>query len=104
MIATAALAVAAVPASRIFTNSRDAAVEASVVLLCFLVSLVPLAVLFVIQRTFYAYNDTRTPFFFTLLQCGLVVVTAIVASFLLPLELLAGFLGGAEVLAYPSLA
>lgn len=89
VIATAALAVAAVPASRIFTNSRSAAVEASIVLLCFLVSLVPLAVLFVIQRTFYAYNDTRTPFFFTLLQCGLVVVTAFVASFLLPLELLA---------------
>ena len=26
----------------------------------------PLAVLFVVQRTFYAYDDTRTPFFFTL--------------------------------------
>ncbi len=43
-----------------------------VVLLCFLVGLIPLAVLFVVQRTFYAYNDTRTPFFFTLLQCVLV--------------------------------
>jgi putative peptidoglycan lipid II flippase len=89
VIATAALAVAAVPASRIFTNSRDDAVAAAVVLLCFLVSLVPLAVLFVIQRTFYAYNDTRTPFFFTLLQCTLVIVTALVASWTLPLELLA---------------
>ena len=89
VIATAALAVAAVPASRIFTNSRDAAIEASVVLLCFLVSLVPLAVLFVIQRTFYAYNDTRTPFLFTLLQCTLVVVTALIASWMLPLQYLA---------------
>ncbi len=89
VIATAALAVAAVPASRIFTNSRDDAVAAAVVLLCFLVSLVPLAVLFVIQRTFYAYNDTRTPFFFTLLQCTLVIVTALIASWTLPLELLA---------------
>jgi putative peptidoglycan lipid II flippase len=52
------------------------------------VSLVPLAVLFVIQRTFYAYNDTRTPFFFTLLQCALVVVTALAAS-TLPVEYLA---------------
>ena len=43
-------------------------------------SLVPLAVLFVVQRTFYAYDDTRTPFFFTLLQCALVVVTALVAG------------------------
>ncbi|WP_426322771.1 murein biosynthesis integral membrane protein MurJ [Microbacterium sp. E-13] len=74
--ATAALAVAAVPASRIFTDSPDEAVAAAGVLLCYLVSLVPLAVLFVVQRTFYAYDDTRTPFFFTILQCALVVLTA----------------------------
>lgn len=74
--ATAALAAAAVPASRVFTSSRAEAVAAAGVLLCFLVSLVPLAVLFVVQRTFYAYDDTRTPFLFTLLQCALVVTTA----------------------------
>lgn len=78
--ATAALAAAAVPASRIFTNSRDEAVGAAAVLLCFLVSLVPLAVLFVVQRTFYAYDDTRTPFLFTLLQCVLVVASAWTAA------------------------
>jgi putative peptidoglycan lipid II flippase len=50
------------------------------VLLCYLISLVPLAVLFVIQRTFYVYDDTRTPFFFTLVQCALVVATALTAQ------------------------
>lgn len=89
VIATAALAVAAVPASRIFTESSRDALAAAPVLLCFLVGLVPLAVLFVIQRTFYAYNDTRTPFLFTLLQCGLVVVTALVAGAVLPVQQLA---------------
>ena len=74
--ATAALAVAAVPASRIFTNDASEAVAASGVLLCYLISLIPLAVLFVVQRTFYVYDDTRTPFFFTLLQCVLVAATA----------------------------
>jgi putative peptidoglycan lipid II flippase len=88
VIATAALAAASVPASRIFTDSRDEAVDAAIVLLCFLVSLVPLAVLFVIQRTFYAYNDTRTPFYFTLVQCALVVIASLAAA-LLPLEYLA---------------
>ena len=78
--ATAALAVAAVPMSRIFTNSREEAVGAAGVLLCYLVSLIPLAVLFVIQRTFYAYDDTRTPFFFTLGQCVIVVLSALAAS------------------------
>lgn len=80
VIATAALAVAAVPASRIFTNTADEAPLSALVLLCFLVSLVPLAVQFVIQRTFYAYDDTRTPFYFTIVQCVLVVVTARLAD------------------------
>lgn len=78
--ATAALGVAAVPASRIFTGSSTEAVAASWVLLCYLVSLVPLAVLFVVQRTFYVYDDTRTPFLFTLLQCALVAATAWIAQ------------------------
>lgn len=78
--ATAALVAAAVPASRIFTNDASEAVAAAPVLLCFLACLLPLAVLFVIQRTFYAYNDTRTPFFFTLVQGVLVVLTALAAA------------------------
>ncbi|MGC5223644.1 murein biosynthesis integral membrane protein MurJ [Micromonospora sp. DT81.3] len=94
VLATAALGVAAIPASRIFTNSSEHAVAAAVVLLCYLVGLIPLAVLFVVQRTFYAYGDTRTPFFFTLFQCVVVVLTALLASALvagdiLPLEYLA---------------
>lgn len=89
VVATAALAVAAVPATRIFTNTAEQALAAAPVLLCFLVSLIPLAVLFVIQRTFYAYNDTRTPFFFTLGQAVLVIATALVAMWLAPIEQLA---------------
>ncbi|MFE1664678.1 murein biosynthesis integral membrane protein MurJ [Microbacterium sp. P02] len=89
VIAAAALAVAAVPASRIFTNNPADAVAAAQVLLCYLVALLPLAVLFVIQRTFYAYNDTRTPFFFTLLQCALVIAGALIATAVLPAEYLA---------------
>lgn len=76
---TGALAVtvaAAIPASRIFTNSASDSIDAAIVLLCYLVGLLPLAVLFIVQRTFYAYGDTRTPFLFTLLQCTIVVATA----------------------------
>lgn len=76
---TGALAVtvaAAIPASRVFTNTAADSVDAAAVLLCYLVGLLPLAVLFIIQRTFYAYGDTRTPFLFTLLQSVVVVATA----------------------------
>ncbi|MDF2044963.1 murein biosynthesis integral membrane protein MurJ [Microbacterium sp. Kw_RZR3] len=89
VVAAAALAVAAVPASRIFTNGAEQATAAAPVLLCFLLCLVPLAVLFVVQRTFYAYNDTRTPFFFTLLQCALVAGGAVLAGLLLDRSVLA---------------
>ncbi|WP_243228443.1 murein biosynthesis integral membrane protein MurJ [Microbacterium sp. CIAB417] len=92
--ALAAVVAAAVPASRVFTNSSSDAVDAAVVLICYLVGLLPLAVLFIVQRTFYAYGDTRTPFFFTLFQCVLVALTATIAWWLsasdvLPITLLA---------------
>ena len=79
VISTAVLAAAAVPASRIFTTTPDYAVDASWVLLAFLVGLIPQTVLFIIGRVFYAYNDTRTPFFFTLVQASIVMITAVLA-------------------------
>ncbi len=88
-IAAAALMVAAVPATRIFVNSADHAVAAAPVLVAYLVGLIPLSILFVVQRAFYAYNDTRTPFFFTVIQCVLFVVLVLVAQATLPAEQLA---------------
>lgn len=87
--AVAAVAAAAIPASRVFTNAASDAVEAALVLVCFLVCLVPLTILFIVQRTFYAYNDTRTPFWFTLFQCALVVISAFVAQWLLTADVIA---------------
>jgi putative peptidoglycan lipid II flippase len=89
VVATAALAAAAVPASRIFTDSADDAREAAAVLLCYLVSLVPLAVLFVVQRTFYAYDDTRTPFLFTLLQTVIIIALTYAVGAFVDVERLA---------------
>ena len=43
-------------------------------MIAFTLGLVPFSVLFVVQRTFYALGDTRTPFRFTLFQ--VVVFTA----------------------------
>lgn len=87
--ATAALVAAAIPATRVIVNSAPDAVAAAPVLLMYLVGLLPLAVLFIVQRTFYAYDDTRTPFLFTLVQGALVVATALVASAVTPVEHLA---------------
>ncbi|MFT4220767.1 MAG: murein biosynthesis integral membrane protein MurJ, partial [Microbacterium sp.] len=84
VLSTAALAAAAVPASRVFTTSSDEAVQAAIVLGGFLVGLVPIGVLFTVQRTFYAYNDTRTPFLFTLVQAAIAAGLAAAAMVLPP--------------------
>ena len=74
--ATAAAAAAAIPASRVFTQTADDAQAAALVLIAYLFGLIPLTILFIVQRTFYAYDDTRTPFWFTIFQCVLIVGTA----------------------------
>lgn len=86
--ATAAVAAAAIPASRVFTKSPADAETAALVLVCYLVGLLPLTMLFIVQRTFYAYNDTRTPFWFTIFQCVLVVGTALLAQALVAVGIL----------------
>lgn len=78
-LAAAALAAAAVPATRIFSQSGETAVLAAPVLLANLLNLLPVAILFIVQRTFYVYGDTKTPFWFTLLQAGIIVTSALVA-------------------------
>jgi len=55
------------------------------VIIAHLLGLVAFCVLFVVQRTFYALGDTRTPFFFTLFQVVLVVI-GVLGCALLPRE------------------
>jgi putative peptidoglycan lipid II flippase len=49
---------------------------------------VAFCILFVVQRTFYALGDTRTPFFFTLFQVVL-VIAGVLCCALLPREWIA---------------
>lgn len=97
VVSAAALIAAAAPASRIFTADAADALLAAPVLVAFLASLVPMAVLFIIQRTFYAYGDTRTPFFFTLVQGALVVGLTLVAA-LAPKEYLTATVASVQTL------
>ncbi|GAA3935309.1 murein biosynthesis integral membrane protein MurJ [Microbacterium soli] len=99
VISTVGLAVASVPATRIFTENGAFAVQAAPVLICYLVGLLPLSLLFIVQRTFYAYGDTRTPFWFTVVQCALILVSALVAPLLVPLSQLAAAIALGQSLA-----
>ncbi|WP_309104782.1 murein biosynthesis integral membrane protein MurJ [Microbacterium sp.] len=89
VVSTVALFAAAIPATRIFTNGDTEAIAAAPVLVGYLVGLLPLSVLFIVQRTFYAYGDTRTPFWFTVVQCLIIVGSALVLPSFVPLSQLA---------------
>lgn len=83
VLSAAVLLAVAFPFSRVFTDSPVQGAGLSWVIIGFTLGLVPFCFLFVLQRTFYALGDTRTPFFFTLFQVVLFCLLAL-ASLLLP--------------------
>ncbi|WP_353826938.1 murein biosynthesis integral membrane protein MurJ [Agromyces sp. SYSU T0242] len=89
LLASAVLIVVAYPFAAVFQPGNLANASAlGNVIIAFAIGLLPFSVLFVVQRTFYALGDTRTPFLFTLVQ--VVVFTALaLTSMLLPLQWLA---------------
>lgn len=87
VLAAAVIGVCAYPFARIFVPS-DQVVSVGNVIIAYIIGLVAFCILFVVQRTFYALGDTRTPFFFTLFQVVL-VVAGVLACGLLPDEWIA---------------
>ncbi|WP_025133239.1 murein biosynthesis integral membrane protein MurJ [Leucobacter sp. PH1c] len=67
----------------------------ALVLRTYVLCLAPFSFLFIVQRSFYALSDTRTPFIFTTVQQGLFVVLAVGCLFV-PVEVR----GAAVTIAY----
>jgi putative peptidoglycan lipid II flippase len=83
VFASLALMVVAFPFSRLFVlGGFDDILGMGPVLIAFLAGLVPFSILHVLRRTFYALEDTRTPFFITVFQAVLFVAGAVGVSFL----------------------
>jgi len=82
VFSTTGLLVLAYPFSAIFARSFSDIAGMGVVLGAYLIGLVPFSLLFVVQRTFYSLEDTRTPFFLQLVQSALFVVGALGVSLL----------------------
>lgn len=76
----AALAAASVPLCRVFTITTEGAVSMAWVLCAYLVALVPFGVLVIVRRAFFAFQDTRTPFWFSVVQCVLAAAGALLAA------------------------
>ena len=89
-IATAVMVVAAFPIARVFAFDYRPTVALAMVLIAMMVGLIPFSLNFMLQRVFYALEDTRSPFIFTTVQIALFVVGAYVCAGLVPaIELVA---------------
>jgi putative peptidoglycan lipid II flippase len=84
-----AIAVVSLPLARVFESSFPDVVAMAAVLVAFLVGLVPFSALFVVQRAFYALDDTRTPFFVQLVQSGIFVILTLLVGATVPVEWIA---------------
>ena len=78
--ASVALIVVANPFSAVFSGTLAATHAMAAVLIAYLVGLLPFSIVFVLQRTFYALEDTRTPFLFQTFQSVLLVAGILVSA------------------------
>ena len=88
--AAVALATSALPFAAFFAHDTHETIGIGGVLLAYLVGLVPFSTTFLVQRTFYALGDTRTPFFVQLVQSTLFVAGALTVLLLPPSAIAAG--------------
>lgn len=71
VISTALLMLLAYPIARVFVGEYDGTQALGNVILAMMVGLVPFSFVHILQRAFYALEDTRTPFIFTTVQVAI---------------------------------
>ncbi len=94
VLATAGLMVLAYPVARIFVGEYSATAALGNVIIALMFGLVPFSFVFMIQRAFYALEDTRTPFWFTVLQISIHIAGSLTMSVTVPSQWLVASLGG----------
>jgi len=77
VLAAAGLIVVAGPFARIFTPDEYSSFQMSVVIVAFSLGLLPFTLVFLLQRVFFALDDTKTPFFLQVVHAA-VFVTLVV--------------------------
>jgi putative peptidoglycan lipid II flippase len=86
VFSSAVLIVLAYPVSRIFIGEYFGAVALANVLIALMIGLLPFSFVFMMQRAFYALEDTRTPFVFTCIQISLHIAGSLTMSVFVPRE------------------
>jgi putative peptidoglycan lipid II flippase len=73
VLAAAGLIVVAGPFARIFTPDEYSSFQMSVVIVAFSLGLLPFTLVFLLQRAFFALDDTKTPFFLQVVHAAVFV-------------------------------
>lgn len=87
VFATFALIVLAYPISRVFVGEYPSILALGTTVIALMVGLVPFSFVYMMQRAFFALEDTRTPFVFTVVQIGLHIIGSITIHFTVAPEL-----------------
>ena len=84
VISTAVLIILSYPVARVFVGEYPGTVALGNVIAAFMIGLVPFSFVYMMQRAFFALEDTRTPFFFTSIQISIHIAGSITLGFLAP--------------------
>jgi len=88
VFSTFALIVLAYPVSRVFVGEYPATIALGNVLIALMVGLVPFSFVFMMQKAYFALEDTRTPFWFTTVQIALHITASVTLAIFAPAEYL----------------
>ena len=94
--ATAAMLAISLPIGRVFTDSISSATAMAQVLAAYLIGLVPLSLLLLTHRAFYAVGNARTPFIYTCVQAAVIVVGTLLVPSILPTTMIAVGVAGVQ--------
>jgi len=88
VISSAVLIVLSYPVARVFVGEYPATAALGNVIAAFMLGLLPFSFVYMMQRAFFALEDTKTPFIFTSIQIAIHITGSITAGFLAPKEIL----------------
>jgi putative peptidoglycan lipid II flippase len=89
-----ALVLLSYPVARVFVGEYPSTVALGNVLFATMFGLVPFGLVFMFQKAFYALEDTKTPFVFTVIQISIHIAGSIVLFFTMASEFLVMSLAG----------
>jgi putative peptidoglycan lipid II flippase len=82
------LIVLSYPVARVFASEYGSAAALGNVIAAFVIGLLPFSFVYMMQRAFFAIEDTRTPFIFTSIQIAIHITGSITLGFVMPKEFL----------------